>query len=114
MRLVFSLPAPPSANRIWRSGKGNVYRSREYEAWTKVVGQELMIVRAKPIKGPVSLEIAVSVKSRKDLDNFCKPTIDSLVKFGIIEGDDKKTVKSIRLSWDASVEGIRVSISQTL
>lgn len=112
--IVVNLPTPPSANRIWRSARGNVYRSEVYNAWTKAVGWELKIARAKPIKGPVSVQIAVSDKVRGDLDNRAKPTIDALVTHGVIEGDDKKIVKSIKLSWDASVTGIRVTVSPTL
>lgn len=112
--LVIGLPLPPSTNRLWRQGRGRVYRSEQYERWTKQVGQELMIARVRPIQGPVKIAIDVSVKSRKDLDNHGKPVIDSLVKFGIIEGDDKKIVKSVSLKWDASVKGIRVTVAPTL
>lgn len=112
--IVVSLPTPPSANRIWRSSNGRVYRSGEYESWTRTVGQELMVQRARPIKGAVRIEIAVSDKVRGDLDNRCKPTLDALVKFGIIEGDSKKHVRAIQLRWDALVKGIQVTVAPSL
>jgi Holliday junction resolvase RusA-like endonuclease len=112
--IVMNLPCPPSANRIWRKGRGRVYRSEAYNKWTANVGWELKVIRAKPIKGRVRIEIAVSEKSRIDLDNHGKPTIDALVTHGIIEGDSKKTVRSIALKWDATVKGIQVTVAPTL
>lgn len=105
------LPMPPSANRIWRSGRGRVYRSEEYTDWLETCGWEITGQRKGALLGPVLIDIEVSSKWRGDVDNRIKPTLDCLVKFGVIEGDSKKIVKSVRAFWsERPIDGIRVKI----
>ena len=35
---ILRLPVPPSANRLWRSGRRRVFRSPEYVAWLVEAG----------------------------------------------------------------------------
>ena len=109
--IILDLPMPPSANHIWRSGRGRVYRSPEYMAWRTEAGW--LAKSCKPIAGPVCIEIAVSPKGRGDVDNRIKPTIDALVSSGLIEGDDKKTVRAIHAYWsdDMDLRGVRVAVA---
>lgn len=105
------LPMPPSANRIWRSGRGRVYRSEEYTGWLETCGWEIAGQRKGAVLGPVSVDIEVSSKWRGDVDNRIKPTLDCLVKFGVIEGDSKKFVRSVRAFWsERPIDGIWVKI----
>jgi hypothetical protein len=46
---VLRLPLPPSANRLWRSSRGRVYRSPGYMAWLDEAGWLLKAQR--PAKG---------------------------------------------------------------
>jgi Holliday junction resolvase RusA-like endonuclease len=110
--LEIFLPMPPSANRIWRSGRGRVYRAPEYTGWLETCGWELTGQRKPSMAGPVSIDIEVSSKWRGDVDNRIKPTLDCLVKYGVIDGDSKKTVRSVRAFWsDRLADGIMVKIS---
>lgn len=107
------LPMPPSANRIWRSGRGRVYRSDKYTDWLDDCREELIGQRPGFIGGRVSIDIEVSSKWRGDVDNRIKPTLDCLVKFGVIEDDGKKFVRSVRAFWsDELADGIRVKIER--
>lgn len=77
MRLV--LPYPPSANRYWKTWRGRAVKSPEAKAYTLAVGGLCKVARAKPLDGPISVEISVYRPLRRgDLDNRIKVTLDAL------------------------------------
>jgi crossover junction endodeoxyribonuclease RusA len=82
-----TLPLPPSANRMWRHGRGRTYPSDEYEAWCKEVMLECVSQRARG-RAPRCYAILIVVpRNRKDLDNIVKPTQDGLAFAGVIAND---------------------------
>ena len=96
---TYAVTAPPSANRLWRSGNTRFGKSDEYTAWLNVAGTELLCQRARPTFGPVQLTIKAPNNGRRDLDNHAKGAIDLLCKQRLIEGDRFKTVKRIVMEW---------------
>ena len=83
MRL--SIPLKPiSVNVCWR---GRRYATPEYKKW--VIDMLRSMPKQEMIKGYTSLSIVLHLASlaRGDIDNFCKPIIDCLVKRGWIEDD---------------------------
>jgi hypothetical protein len=52
------LPLPPSVNRLWRTGRGRVYRSKRYLTWRETAGWELVVQRPVRISGLVTVTIA--------------------------------------------------------
>jgi len=111
MTVAFTLPLPPSANNLFPTGKGGRrFISPEYKAWRMEAGWELNAQRARPMKGRVKVDIAVSEACRNDLDNNTKPIVDLLVAHKIIEGDSKKHVRAINLSWEPSIRAVNVTI----
>lgn len=108
--ISLDLPLPTSTNRLHKWAGKRVVSSPEYEAWIEEAGYRLNGQHPKPIKGPVELEYQVG-KSRRDLGNIEKAATDLLVRHGIIEGDGPGIVRKISLALDASVEGVRVTIT---
>lgn len=94
-----TLPYPPSANRYWRIAGNRLYPSAEALAFKRAVG---LMARAKGIRqasGPMSVGITLhprltkrgaESKTRLDLDNALKVTLDALN--GIAWLDDSQVV----------------------
>jgi Holliday junction resolvase RusA-like endonuclease len=107
--LVIALPRPPSVNGLF-PGKGRRHRSAEYEAWIKEAGYALNLQRPPKVAGRVSILIEIEEpKGLADCANYEKATVDLLVSHKIIQGDDRRYVRSNTQTW-ADVEGCRVTI----
>jgi Holliday junction resolvase RusA-like endonuclease len=93
IEITIDLPTPISTNKIWHTGRGRTYRSKEYVAWCEQA--DLMVMAAKgpgrlpKIDGPFEVEIPLSTTGRKgrDGDNFCKATLDFLQSRDLIRDD---------------------------
>lgn len=109
---TITLPVPPSANNLFRNvRKGRVVTER-YQSWLNAAGWELQSQRIAPIDGPVHLAIAINEKkTRCDLGNCEKATVDLLVKHGVIADDNKRVVRSISLYWSPNVDRCEVTIT---
>lgn len=98
------LPFPPTMNHLRMPVRGRLIVSPEYRDWMDYAGIVLIQQRPKKVLGKVGItvEVAPADKRRRDLDNFAnfKAVLDLLVKHGIIEGDDSRTVRSISAHWD--------------
>jgi len=94
--MILSITPPPSANRMWTS---NHRKTPEYRAWETEAGWQIMAQRPKCVDGTVMITIYAPANGMRDLDNHAKPTLDLLVKLGLIEGDRFKTVKRIVMEW---------------
>jgi len=116
--IQFTLPMPPSTNRIWRGKAKGVYRSAEYIQWIIVAGNMLKSYRLKPVSPPyavvyefgrrVTKKGAVS-KVRMDVANREKALSDLLQKMGLIEDDC--LIEDMHLRWSADVEPDMVRVS---
>lgn len=100
---MFTLPWPPSANRIWRNvpGKGTL-KSREYRLWiASAMGSIAAVAVSRPcmVKGPFHVTILADRpdRRRRDLDNLAKPILDVLTASAIIEDDH--LAATISLAW---------------
>lgn len=106
--IEFTLPIPPSANRMTRyvPGKGRVHSSSEYRAWLKEAALEVMVAR----KGRVySTPVKVLIALRKphplaDLDNLSAAQVfDAMQRGGLITNDNiihEFTCKWVNLGHD--------------
>ena len=80
---------PPSTNRLWRMGRGKMFRSPQYMDW---LDDCLYLIRRQeiaPIKGAYKLVVCVRRpdKRRRDIDNYLKSLSDLLQKAGVVEDD---------------------------
>jgi crossover junction endodeoxyribonuclease RusA len=90
IEIVLDLPAPPSVNRLWRSGRKRVFRSKAYVDWLRAADAAVMASRRFPkkkIEGPFAAHVTLSRKVRGDLDNRVKGLLDFLQSREIIKND---------------------------
>jgi Holliday junction resolvase RusA-like endonuclease len=114
MSTVIELSLPPSTNRLWRTGRGRVFRSKPYMTWLSTAGWELKAQRPGKIRGPVAIAVVAGRpdQRRRDLDNIAsKALLDLLVAHGVVE-DDSKVVR-IASGWDSAIAPGRISVSIT-
>lgn len=105
----FFLPTlPPSKNDLRQRTYGGMSRTKEYKAWRISAGKEIMIQRAKPIKGDYRLLISAAraEKTRggrkRDLGNILEATEDLLQWMRVIENDHMS--EQITLRWIDEIE----------
>jgi len=85
------LPLAPSANAIWRQGKGGrVYKSTKYKEWLEEAGWMVRQQTKESVTADYILQVTATRpdKRRRDLDNLLKATNDLLVKMNVIEDDN--------------------------
>ena len=76
----FTLPYPPSVNRIWRtSSAGKTYKSNEAQAYAWAVVAALSEHNVPCLTGPLAVRLDV-YRPRKsgDLDNTAKAILDAM------------------------------------
>lgn len=93
LEVVVDLPRPPSLNRLWRFGRGRMYRSKAYMDWLRQADLHWLCakpkMRVKGILGTFQAEIILSRpdKRRRDVDNGVKAVLDWAQRVEIIEND---------------------------
>jgi crossover junction endodeoxyribonuclease RusA len=94
VEITLDLPMPPSVNRLWRSGRGRVYRSKEYVQWCEQADMAVMATkgpgRLSKINGAFEVSVLLSTKGRRgrDGDNFSsKAVLDWLQSRDIVRND---------------------------
>lgn len=110
------LPFPVSVNAMFADGKTRRFKSQKYADWIAEAGYALNVQRPAKVMGQVHLIYVLQElpdRRRRDLGNYEKGVTDLLVTHGIIEADDGRIVREIRLSWSKEVEGIQVCITPT-
>lgn len=95
------LPKPPSVNALfatdWKTKRR--FKSKVYGQWLAEAEAVLWQTKTTPIKGPVKIFLTVEDTGAVDLANHEKCVVDFLVKHGLIEGDGRKIVRELNLSW---------------
>lgn len=114
----FTVPLPPSANRLWRRSGRHIHKSSEYQAWLSDAGF-LVRLRINDVAtgsppqcqhGPYKLTLNATRpdKRRRDLDNLIKPIGDLITSIGLVEDDSKCEMISAR--WVTTGEGVYVRV----
>ena len=78
----FTLPFPPSTNGYWRSFKGRQIlskKARDYKKDVKEKMEELGLLGENITKKlSVSLDLYPPSKTKRDIDNYIKSTLDAI------------------------------------
>jgi crossover junction endodeoxyribonuclease RusA len=86
----FAVPTPPSTNNLYANaqGKGRV-KSERYRTWLNAAGWSVRAALGghETISTAVCVGLQVPDDRRRDIDNFCKATLDLLVHMKVIEDD---------------------------
>lgn len=91
--ITLHLPFALSVNRLWRSGRGRVYKSEAYLDWEgEAYGlwlQQKNRLKTKKIHGFYSLHIVFCQpdKRHRDLDNLVKILSDFSQLVGVVDND---------------------------
>lgn len=115
IRLTIS-EMPPSANNLRKSfvrgGKVVSVKAENYSNWRKSAIWEIAAQRVGRMDGPYSISIAAQrnwrSKRARDIDNVIKPTLDALVKAGVIKDDS--LVESVSAKWADDLGGPAVVV----
>lgn len=108
--LTITLPFPPSVNHYWRHvvmGKRVTTLisapGRKYSA--AVQGEVLLQKADRRINSHVAMTVLLHApdRRRRDVDNYAKSLLDSLVKSGVLEDDS--VVRDLRLVWGDVLSG---------
>ncbi len=98
MKIELILPAPPSANKLFRQAGAKRVKTREYDAWRSEAAWRIRQQDPRSIDGPCFVMVGCERKSaRADIDNMIKPTLDALQEAGTIRND--KSVDSVLAFW---------------
>ena len=110
MSVEIWLPYPPSVNRLWRTGRGRVYRSDAYIEWLREAGWEIKKQKPGKVAGPykISITAARPDKRKRDLCNLEKAISDVIEHHGIIENDSLCEMQTSR--WVTTGDGVAVRI----
>lgn len=97
--IMVDLPAPPSANRLWRQGRMGgkrgaraiQYASPEYTAWKQSAGILLNCERrGMSITGRAKIEVRLGKQhALRDGDNSLKPLCDLCQLVGLVANDNQ-------------------------
>lgn len=90
--IILDFPIPVSTNRIWRSGRGRVFKSKEYVFWQRACDAAILVHRQYPrnnkIVGPFEIAIYLSREHGVgDGDNRVKSCLDYLQSREIVAND---------------------------
>lgn len=122
MQLFVQLPFPPSANTYWRhpttgrlagrhliSEKGRAYRTAVIQHVQEQFG------KLQPMDGAIKVDIEAFMpdKRRRDLDNLCKGSLDSLTHAGVWLDDSQ--ICDLRIHKAPTIGGfLRVTITKVV
>ncbi len=90
VEITLDLPMPTSTNKIWRAGRGHVYRSKEYIAWQEHADMTVMASKQYPKRklcGPYEMKLLLSIEHGGDGSNRIKALEDWLQSRDIIRND---------------------------
>jgi len=114
MKYRYELSKPPSANRIWRHGKGRVYRSPEYLSWKEYNSYRVCPV-PKLLEGDIKVSIWLRPKDGRvmDCDNAIKPTIDLLETCQVFRNDGQVVeIRAYKMKPNGKVYDLLVEVEE--
>ena len=110
MSRVITLPFPPSVNHYWRHvvmGKrvATLISAPGRKYTTAVLAEVLRQKAVLRIHNHVAVTIMLHApdKRRRDVDNYAKSLLDSLVKANVLEDDS--LIRDLRLVWGDILSG---------
>lgn len=107
---TYMLSVPPSTNSLFRYGKNGRYKKAKYVSWINGELLALVAQRAKPFTGCASVSITIPKATRGDVDNRIKPTLDLLVRAGVLKDDSQAYVGTVSITF-GDVQMMHVEIT---
>lgn len=112
MMRVYELPLPPPLNHAYPTGKnGRRHKSERLTTWATQAGWGVKSQNPSPFKCEVySIEIAVPMKMRGDIDGRIKAPVDLLDQLGIVPDDKHMRKVSCERRDDIAPDTCRVTV----
>lgn len=110
IEVSFTLPLPPSVNKLWRSPPHSrkPIKSTEYRNWLEDAGWAIRAQRVPLTPGRVEVRMIFQrPRGKCDVDNRIKACLDLMTAQGVIEDDDQ--VYRLIAEW-GQVDGCQVSV----
>lgn len=89
---AFSIPFPPSVNRLWRQWRGRTLLSAQGRAYRTSVAEAALLARPARF-GAAELRLGIEAympdARRRDLDNLIKAAQDALQAAGLFDDDSQ-------------------------
>ena len=111
--MKWELPAPPSANRIWRKSGNRMHKSKAYNDWLEACSWVICSQRPVPIKGDAKMTIWMRPKDYRvrDLDNSFKPIGDLMERCRVVINDAQFTeLHAYRMAPSGGVHDLVVEV----
>lgn len=96
----FSIPMPPSANRLWRVMRGRPVKGPLYREWTT---HAIAAMPAPPVPFAWFSVSLVLPETRRDPDNAIKPILDAMQRARVIQDD--RMLRGLTLDIDTLEDG---------
>lgn len=102
-KIVLDLPYPVSVNRVWRSNRGRVHLSQEYQQWIRDATVEWYRQKrglsTRSISSGYVMELVATPpdKRHRDLGNLEKAASDFIQRAGIVANDS--LARKITIEW---------------
>jgi crossover junction endodeoxyribonuclease RusA len=110
--LTFTLQWPPSVNNYYTVARGRKILSARGRAYQAAVAAHLLgMVRTRRFTVPVRVAIVAHQPDnrKRDLDNTLKPTLDSLVKAGVLKDDS--LIHALAIGWGENRAGGSLTVT---
>lgn len=105
MQQELIVPFPPSLNNAFSQNRrtGRRFKTRRYSQWQAQAMWLIKLNKLRRVEGPARITVTLHAKDRRhrDADNLLKPIIDSLVRGGVLAGDDERYVREVSARWGA-------------
>ena len=114
--MKFELPAPPSANRMWRRSGHRIHKSTEYMKWMEASQRIIYPLTQNKPKLEGDLRVIIEARPKdyriRDLDNYAKPIIDCME--GLVFINDRQVVEIImrRIPPDGGLHDVLVEVEE--
>ena len=107
--MFFTLPLPPSVNRMYGL-KGHIrFPSKELKVWQEEAWYIIKAKRPKTLKGDVSVAIHYFLKFKRDIDSG-KALLDILEKAGVVENDNQVVDLHVKKHSDKSNPRVEIEV----
>lgn len=115
MKLIITLPWPPSSNIYWRYVNGRVITSKAARDYKYLI-QQLSYTWKAPKFTTERLFFVVKVyppdKRKRDIDNLLKVTIDAIASTGVFQNDSQIDKIMIERCHEVKLGSLEVEISR--
>lgn len=110
---VHGLPMPPTPRASWvtdrYAGRVPTFARRQ---WNEVARAAVKRAALRPFRGRVTISIrAGTPHRRRDLQTLVEPIVELLCWAAVIETDDARVLREVRLIWDPGVAAEHVDVT---